>query len=78
MAAANESQGLKIAVAAFVALSVLLSISTYFAYQAYSSEESKRLGAEAAAKKATDAFDLATREAKFLRDEIMKTQRAPK
>jgi len=30
MAAANESQGLKIAVAAFITLSVALSVTSYF------------------------------------------------
>jgi len=36
MAAANESQGLKIAVAAFVTLSVILAVTSYFLYSAYS------------------------------------------
>ncbi|MGP0066613.1 MAG: coiled-coil domain-containing protein [Isosphaeraceae bacterium] len=41
MAAANESQGLKIAVAAFIALSVILSVASYFLYSAYSSADAK-------------------------------------
>ena len=41
MAAANESQGLKIAVAAFIALSVILSVSSYFLYSAYSAADAK-------------------------------------
>ena len=41
MAAANESQGLKIAVAAFIALSVILSVASYFLYSAYSSADGK-------------------------------------
>ena len=32
MAAANESQGLKIAVAAFVTLTVILAVTSYFLY----------------------------------------------
>jgi hypothetical protein len=41
MAAANESQGLKIAVACFIALSVILTVTSYFLYTAYSSAEAK-------------------------------------
>ena len=41
MAAANESQGLKIAVAAFIALSVILTVSSYFLYSNYSSAEAR-------------------------------------
>jgi hypothetical protein len=39
MAAANESQGLKIAVAAFVTLAVILAVTSYFLYSAYSRSE---------------------------------------
>ena len=39
MAAANESQGLKIAVAAFVTLTVILAVTSYFLYSAYSRSE---------------------------------------
>ncbi len=35
MAAANESQGLKIAVAAFVSLTVILAVTSYFLYSNY-------------------------------------------
>jgi hypothetical protein len=35
MATSNESPGLKIAVAAFITLSVILSITAYFLYNAY-------------------------------------------
>ena len=46
MAAANESQGLKIAVAAFVTLTVILAVTSYFLYSAYSrAEASARVGA---------------------------------
>jgi peptidoglycan hydrolase CwlO-like protein len=40
-AASNESQGLKIAVAAFIALSVILSVASYFLYSAYTSADAK-------------------------------------
>jgi len=39
MPAANESQGLKIAVAAFITLSVILTVTSYFLYSAYSQAE---------------------------------------
>ena len=41
MAAANESQGLKIAVAAFVTLTVALAVTSYFLYSAYSRSEAQ-------------------------------------
>ena len=55
MAAANESQGLKIAVAVFVTLAVILAVSTYFSYQAYSVADAKMVAAEGKAKTAGDA-----------------------
>jgi hypothetical protein len=45
MAAANESQGLKIAVAAFIALTVILLVTSYFLYTAYASADAKMLSA---------------------------------
>ena len=47
MAAPNESQGLKIAVAIFVMLTVVLAVSTYFSYRAYSEADAKGSKAEA-------------------------------
>jgi hypothetical protein len=41
MAAPNESQGLKIAVSAFLSLSVILSVALYFLYSAYSVAEAR-------------------------------------
>ncbi len=41
MAAATESQGLKIAVAAFVTLTVALAVTSYFLYSAYSRSEAQ-------------------------------------
>ena len=46
MAAANESQGLKIAVAAFITLTVILTVSSYFLYTNGASAEAKREAAE--------------------------------
>ena len=52
MAAANESQGLKIAVAIFVTFTVLLAVATYFSYTSYAVADAKQADAE---KKAGDA-----------------------
>jgi len=40
-AANNESQGLKIAVAVFVTLSVVLAVSTYFSYKYYAETDAR-------------------------------------
>ena len=64
MAAANESQGLKIAVAAFVTLTVALAVTSYFLYSAYSrseaqveSERDKSTKAQRAASDAVNQYD---------------------
>lgn len=41
MAETNESQGLKIAVAAFLSISVMLAVALYFVYSAYTSAEAR-------------------------------------
>ena len=46
MAASNESQGLKIAVAVFVTLTVLMAVSTYFAYKAFTEADAKLTASE--------------------------------
>ena len=46
MAAANESQGLKIAVAVFVTLTVVLAVTTYFAYSSYDQALAQKADAE--------------------------------
>jgi hypothetical protein len=51
-APANESQGLKIAVAAFITLSVILTVTSYFLYSAYSSAELRAASANDEANKA--------------------------
>ena len=52
MAAANESQGLKIAVVAFITLTVILLVTSYFLYSAYSSADAKMVSALEAESKA--------------------------
>jgi len=52
MAAANESQGLKIAVAAFVSLSVILAVTSYFMYSNYSQESVRASDADTKSKEA--------------------------
>ena len=47
MAAAKESQGLKIAVAALISLSVILAVACYFLYSAYTNADARRVAAEA-------------------------------
>jgi hypothetical protein len=41
MAAVNESQGLKIAVAAFITLTVILAVTSYFLYSSASSAQAR-------------------------------------
>jgi len=67
-AANNDSQGLKIAVAAFVSLTVVLAVTSYFLYSSYSSTDA-RLTAET--KKASDA-DKAARDALNQYEELRK------
>jgi hypothetical protein len=59
MAAANESQGLKIAVAAFVTLSVILAVTSYFAYSAYTKSEAVAESEKENAKKSDARASLA-------------------
>ena len=46
MSAPNEFVGLKIAVAAFISLSVILAVACYFLYSAYTTAEARRVAAE--------------------------------
>src|SRR5262245_58785265 len=57
MPAANESQGLKIAVAAFVALAVILAVTTYFGYSQYGQAQAKYEDAEKKLQAATRSID---------------------
>jgi hypothetical protein len=68
MAAANESQGLKIAVAAFVTLTVVLAVTTYFAYSSYSEASAKEAQAQAKASESQKAAAEALRNFEFLKD----------
>lgn len=68
MAAANESQGLKIAVAAFVTLSVVLAVMTYFGWSSYSQAAAKEAQARSDAGKAQQAAGEATKNFNYLRD----------
>jgi len=77
MAAANESQGLKIAVAAFVTLTVILAVSTYFSYTAYSEADAKQQAAEAKAATANKASLDAIATAEALRKDIGVTEEDP-
>jgi len=70
MAAANESQGLKIAVAIFVTLTVVLAVSTYFAYTSYSQADAKYTKAESDLQSAKKAQDIAVNQVDSLRKEI--------
>jgi hypothetical protein len=68
MAAANESQGLKIAVAVFVTLTVVLGVTTYFAYSSYSNALAKQVEAESAKQKYEREWTDAKGQYEFLRD----------
>jgi hypothetical protein len=70
MAAANDSQGLKIAVAVFVTLSVLLAVTTYFGFSEYGKAESQRKTAEEKTAQAQKASNDALADVELLRKEI--------
>ena len=70
MAAANESQGLKIAVVVFVTLSVILAVSTYFSYRFYSEADALRAKAEADKSVLTKANSDALTSVESLRKDI--------
>ena len=70
MAAANESQGLKIAVAAFITLTVILAVTSYFLYSNGASAEARlQLAEDNLSKKAT-AADLALKQFDEMRGKI--------
>lgn len=70
MAAANESQGLKIAVAVFVMLTVILAVSTYFSYTAYSQSDAKFTKSSADLSTSQKASSDALNQVEVLRKEI--------
>jgi hypothetical protein len=70
MAAANESQGLKIAVAAFITLTVILMVSSYFLYSNGVSETARNDAAQESLRKAKAAQELAVNQYDALRNRI--------
>jgi hypothetical protein len=70
MAAANESQGLKIAVAAFIALTVILLVTSYFLYSAYTQADAQRATAVEAESKAKAAQSAALKQYEEMRLKI--------
>lgn len=55
----NDSQGLKIAVAAFVSLSVILAVTSYFLYSAYAKADAQFTAAEQKAQTSQGAANIA-------------------
>jgi hypothetical protein len=47
MAEANESRGLKIAVASLISITVILAVACFILYAAYTQAEARRFAAEA-------------------------------
>jgi len=70
MAAANESQGLKIAVAAFITLSVILAVTSYFLYTNGASAEARLAIAEDTAKDKAKFADLSLKQFEDMRGRI--------
>jgi hypothetical protein len=70
MAAANESQGLKIAVAAFITLTVILAVSSYFLYSNGASAEARLQDAEEKLSAKAKAMDLAVKQYDDMRAKI--------
>src|ERR1700688_3710429 len=59
MAAANDSQGLKIAVAAFITFTVILGVTSYFLYSSVANAQAKLDSAREAQQLARRAADMA-------------------
>jgi len=70
MPAANESQGLKIAVAAFITLTVILAVTSYFLYSGYSSAEARLETANSELTKAKSASSTALTQYEEMRRKI--------
>jgi hypothetical protein len=69
-ASSSDSQGLKIAVAAFVSLTVILSVTAYFLYSSYSKEFEQRAAAEKKASDSQQAANLALTQYEEMRKRI--------
>ncbi|MHC5539088.1 coiled-coil domain-containing protein [Singulisphaera rosea] len=70
MAAANESQGLKIAVAAFVSLTVILAVTSYFLFSNYSDATEKLSASEDNLRKSKTAEGLILKQYEELKGNI--------
>jgi len=70
MAAANESQGLKIAVAAFITLTVILTVTSYFLYSNASSAEARLASEQEAHTKTKAAESLVVKDYNEMRAKI--------
>jgi len=70
MAAANESQGLKIAVAAFIALTVILTVTSYFLYSAYSQADARLTSANEQLAEKSKATNLALNQYEEVRGRV--------
>jgi hypothetical protein len=70
MAAANESQGLKIAVAAFIALTVILTVTCYFLYSAYAAADAQKAAAQDEASKQGKAASISLNQYEEVRGRV--------
>jgi hypothetical protein len=70
MAAANESQGLKIAVATFIALTVLMIVTSYFLYTAYSQADARLTSANEQLAQKSRESDLALKQYEEVRGKV--------
>jgi hypothetical protein len=68
MASGNDSQGLKIAVAIFVSLTVILAVATYFMYSEYSKASEQLVAAKSEAQQKTQVASQALTDFRTLRD----------
>src|SRR3954447_9601258 len=68
--ASQDSQGLKIAVAAFVTLTVILAVVSYFLYSSYDQTANKLTTAQEEARKKGEAANLAITQYDELRKQI--------
>jgi hypothetical protein len=77
MAAATESQGLKIAVVVFITLTVILVVTSYFLYSNYSSAEARLASAEEKTAASEKSSRLASQEFQDLRIKVGTTATDP-
>jgi len=70
MAAANESQGLKIAVVAFIVLTVILTVTSYFLYSAYSAADARLTSANEQVAEKSKASSMAINQYEDVRGKV--------